>query len=121
MKNLEEIKATRNLNIVAENPAEGIMGHYCTIDYTKAGTPKVKQQYTFVFSWNNGWEHLSISLTDNMNKCPSWDEMCMFKDIFFKDDEACVEYHPKKEDYVNVHPRMLTYMETTRPRTTNTR
>lgn len=121
MKNLEEIKATRNLKIVNENPNEGIMGYYEAIDYTQKGTPKIKQTYTFVFTWNNDWEHLSISLTDKITKCPSWDEMCMFKDIFFKEDEACVEYHPKKADYVNLHPRVLTYMATTRQRTTITR
>ena len=121
MRNLEEIKATRNLNIVMENPQEGIMGYYYKIDYTKKGTPILGQKYTFVFSWHKGWEHLSISLTDNIHNCPTWDEMCMFKDMFFKEDEACVEYHPKKEDYVNVHPRLLTYMATIESRVANTR
>ena len=27
--------------------------------------------------------------------------MCEIKEIFFKDEEACVEYHPAKSEYVN--------------------
>ena len=29
------------------------------------------------------------------------------KDIFWGEDEVCVEYHPKREDYVNMHPHCL--------------
>lgn len=29
------------------------------------------------------------------------------KEIFWGDDEVCVEYHPKKEDYINLHPHCL--------------
>ena len=61
-------------------------------------------EYIFVFTKSLGWEHLSIS---HKNKTPSWDVMCEIKDIFFKEDEVCVQYHPKKEDYVNNHPHCL--------------
>jgi len=33
--------------------------------------------------------------------------MCTVKDIFFADDECVVQYHPAKEDYVNVYPYAL--------------
>lgn len=38
---------------------------------------------------------------------PSWDDMCMIKDIFFKDDECAVQYHPPKSEYVNNMPNCL--------------
>lgn len=42
-----------------------------------------------------------------MMRCPTWSEMCAVKDIFFRDDECCVEYHPAKKDYVNVYEHCL--------------
>lgn len=49
-----------------------------------------------------GWEHVSISLP-NQKRCPTWSEMCMFKDIFWQDDETVIQFHPAKSDYVNRH------------------
>lgn len=66
--------------------------------------PVERKNYFFVFSWGQGWEHLSVS---QRNKTPSWDIMCRIKNVFWGEDEACVEYHPKKEDYVNLHPHCL--------------
>lgn len=60
--------------------------------------------FFFVCSNGGGWDHVSVSLR---NRCPSWDEMCAIKDIFFHDHECCVEYHPAKKDYVNVYPYCL--------------
>ena len=66
--------------------------------------PVERKNYFFVFSWGQGWEHLSVS---QRNKTPSWDIMCRIKNVFWGEDEVCVEYHPKKEDYVNLHPHCL--------------
>lgn len=33
--------------------------------------------------------------------------MCMVKDIFFRDDECVVEFHPPKKDYVDLMPYCL--------------
>ena len=57
-----------------------------------------------IYSNGGGWDHVSVSLS---NRCPTWDEMCAVKDVFFREDECCIEYHPKKEDYVNRHPYCL--------------
>lgn len=57
-----------------------------------------------IFSWTDGWDHVSVSYPD---RCPTWDEMCMVKDIFFRDDECVAQYHPAKKDYVNLHPYCL--------------
>ena len=57
-----------------------------------------------VFSWGDGWDHVSVSYPD---RCPTWDEMCKAKDIFFRDDECVIQFHPPKAEYVNVHPYCL--------------
>lgn len=61
---------------------------------------------TFFAVYSNGgdWDHVSVS---HKSRCPTWDEMCEIKDIFFDEDECCVEYHPAKSNYVNIHPYCL--------------
>lgn len=54
-----------------------------------------------------GWEHVSVSLPDSPHKCPSWDEMCLVKALFWDDHECVVQFHPPKEDYVNNHAGCL--------------
>lgn len=53
---------------------------------------------------DGGWEHVSVSYK---NRVPTWDEMCKVKDMFWKDNECVVQYHPPKSEYVNVHPYCL--------------
>lgn len=50
------------------------------------------------------WEHVSVSLR---NRCPNWQEMHHIKQIFWGDDEAVMQLHPPKKDYVNCHPHCL--------------
>lgn len=38
---------------------------------------------------------------------PSWEDMCMIKDIFFREDEAVIQIHPPKSEYVNNVPNCL--------------
>jgi hypothetical protein len=60
-----------------------------------------------------GWEHVSV-VTRYRNKAnksktrtPTWDEMCMVKDLFFEQTETVVQFHPEKSEYVNNHPHCL--------------
>ncbi|MFL6416129.1 MAG: hypothetical protein ACJ74Y_10745 [Bryobacteraceae bacterium] len=53
-----------------------------------------------------GWEHVSVSLTDSV-KCPSWMEMCIVKDLFWNPEEAVMQLHPPKSEYVNNHEGCL--------------
>lgn len=66
--------------------------------------PHVKKPLAVVFSWGGGWDHVSIS---HRSRIPSWDEMCMVKEIFFDDEECVVQYHPPRSQYVNNHPNVL--------------
>lgn len=51
-----------------------------------------------------GWEHVSVSLVD---RCPTWEEMCLIKNAFWKPDELVIQFHPPKENYYNLHPHVL--------------
>lgn len=51
-----------------------------------------------------GWEHVSVS---HPSRCPTWEEMCKVKEMFWRDDETVVQFHPRKERYYNVHPYCL--------------
>ncbi len=46
------------------------------------------------------WEHVSVSCA---NRCPTWDEMCAVKDLFWTGEETVVQFHPRKSRYVNRH------------------
>ena len=96
MKNLEEIKKTPNLFIEAEAENDGMGGHY----YDKYNNKNLN----FIFSYQLGWEHLSVSMP---NKTPSWEQMCMMKDIFWGEDEVCMQLHPAKENYIDNMPYCL--------------
>lgn len=96
MKNIEEIKKTPNLFIEAEAKNDGMGGKY----YDKY----TGKWLNFIFSYQMGWEHLSVSMP---SRTPTWEQMCIMKDIFWNKNEVCVEYHPREEDYVNNHKHCL--------------
>jgi hypothetical protein len=51
-----------------------------------------------------GWEHVSVS---TLVRCPTWEEMCFVKALFWDDDDCVVQFHPPKSEYVNHHPYCL--------------
>lgn len=51
-----------------------------------------------------GWEHVSVSLP---TRCPTWDEMCYVKSIFWDDEDTVMQLHPPKSQWVNNHPYCL--------------
>lgn len=57
-----------------------------------------------IASSGDGWDHVSVSLP---NRCPTWDEMCRVKRLFFHEDECVIQYHPPEEDYVNENEFVL--------------
>ena len=59
-----------------------------------------------IASSGGGWDHVSVH-PKNQKRCPSWDEMCAIKDMFFDSEESVVQYHPPKSKYVNNHPYVL--------------
>lgn len=59
-----------------------------------------------VASIDGEWEHVSVT-PRNKKRCPTWDEMCAIKDMFFYDEEEVIQIHPRKSEYVNLHPYCL--------------
>ncbi len=57
-----------------------------------------------IASDGNGWEHVSVSL---IKRCPTWEEMCFIKGAFWDEEDAVVQYHPPKSEYVNNYPFCL--------------
>jgi hypothetical protein len=54
--------------------------------------------------YGKGWEHVSVSCVD---RCPTWAEMDKVKKLFWSDDETVVQFHPRENVKVNVHPYCL--------------
>lgn len=70
----------------------------------KFGIPCNGKFFTVLISDGVEWDHVSISLPD---ATPSWDDMCYFKNLFFKPNETVIQYHPAESEYVNNHPYCL--------------
>lgn len=72
-------------------------------------------KYVILISSVMDWEHVSITMLDyrknkhgkTVKRCLTWEEMCYIKDLFFKEEEAVMQLHPPKSDYVNNHPYCL--------------
>ena len=60
-----------------------------------------------IASDQEGWQHVSVSLHDQPNMTPSWSIMNLVKGLFWNDDEAVMQLHPPKSDYINNHPGCL--------------
>lgn len=55
-----------------------------------------------------GWEHVSVHVVeDYIAETPTWDEMCIIKDIFWDEEDCVVQYHPPKSHYINHHENVL--------------
>ena len=104
MRNREEIKNRSGMQIKTEGE-DGFAGTFYTNKViSKNGKVKLENPLNFIFSNGCGFEHLSVSTP---TRCPTWDEMCIMKEVFWNDDEVCMQLHPKKEEYVNNHPFCL--------------
>lgn len=89
MKTFEEIK--KNTRIAVIN--EGVDGFQGII-----AMPTWKG--SLIVSKGGGWEHVSVS-PEKHRIVPTWDDMCRLKDMFWNENEAVIEVHPVKADYVN--------------------
>lgn len=57
-------------------------------------------KFRVVSSDGAGWEHVSVSIA-NKKRCPTWEEMCMIKNLFWSEEDCVIQYHPPKSQYVN--------------------
>lgn len=58
-----------------------------------------------------GWDHLSVSLVKlkggPIPKTPTWEMMCRAKGYFWEPEQEAYQFHPRKSEYVNMHPYVL--------------
>jgi len=90
MKTIKQIKAGLTSAKWYEEGEDGLRG----ILFLK------NKELRFIFSYDEGWEHASVSLA---NRCPTWDEMCFIKNFFWNPEDCVIQYHPPESQYKNVH------------------
>lgn len=104
MRPLEEILKSPYLSI-GNDVAQVLLAKGAAIALDGTFTdPVTRKTWVFVFSDDPYFEHLSIS---SRHKTPDWDTMSRIKDVFFQDEEECVQFHPKKSQYVNIMEHCL--------------
>jgi hypothetical protein len=57
-----------------------------------------------------GWEHVSVRARIKGSKrarCPTWEEMCYIKDLFWEPSETVIQFHPPESKAINMHPSVL--------------
>src|SRR5690554_2926413 len=92
MKSIEELKKNPRIQFI-ETGKDGGIGYIVH--------PVVEWHMTVIFSNALGWDHVSVS---RGNQTPTWEEMCIVKDIFFREEECVVQYHPPKTENINNNP-----------------
>ena len=108
MKTIHELKQEPRLTIEREG-ADGFQG---TVVFPL-------WRGSVICSNGAGWEHVSVAPYKH-RIMPSWEDMCRIKDMFFRDDEAVIQIHPPKADYVDnakncLHLWRCTYREMVLP------
>ena len=98
MKSMPEIKKLPRI-VFDKVDEDGFKAHVLLLS-----TKQKNRAATVVASWGCGWDHVSVSFT---NRTPTWEEMAEVKEMFFKPDEVCFQFHPAETDYVNYHPYCL--------------
>lgn len=95
MKSFDEIASNGRI-IVAKRASDGLAG--------EIHMPRWRG--TIIASNGAGWNHVSVAPYKH-TITPTWDDMCMIKDICFGDEEWVMQLHPAKSEYVNNMPNCL--------------
>lgn len=65
---------------------------------------RFKHTLKCIASDGEGWEHVSVSLN---HRTPRWNEMCYIKDLFWDEEDWVIQFHPAKDNNINLHPHCL--------------
>jgi hypothetical protein len=76
-------------------------GNNGCFEFTHAGLT-----FFAIASDGEGWEHVSISIPGR-NRCPTWEQMCDIKAMFWDEKDCVMQLHPPQSEYVNNHPYCL--------------
>lgn len=57
------------------------------------------------------FDHVSVSVRHQGGtktpRCPTWEEMCWIKSLFWDEEDTVIQYHPPRSKYVNRHAHCL--------------
>ena len=73
------------------------------IPTTRTG-PVIAIQVNSACPESDWWDHASASLA---HRCPTWEEMCMIKDLLWNAEDCVVQFHPPKFEYINMAKHCL--------------
>lgn len=94
---------------------DGSWGEFNTVADSKSGSfiISTKDPSWLIYamaSAREGWEHVSVVVRRGAGgkpRTPTWEEMCIVKDLFWDPEDMAVQYHPPKSQYVSSHPNCL--------------
>lgn len=98
MRTLEEIKEKSKM-----------WNYECMFGILHSGLIKLPECGTCVvcFGYNeDGYEHVSVSPKKKF-VLPSWNDMAVLNDIFFREEEESYQIMPKQSEYVNIKQNCL--------------
>lgn len=58
------------------------------------------REINVVVSTEGGWDLVSVM---TRGSSPTWDEMCLVREIFFRDDETAIQYSVPKPERISTH------------------
>jgi hypothetical protein len=73
-------------------------------------SPEPGWRLAVLASDGDGWEHVSVHAYKRggrRQRTPSWREMTFIKDQFWDDEDVVIQFHPRRSEYVNLHPHTL--------------
>lgn len=100
------MRNTPNLRI-EQYRATDVPGYESSVELGNNGLFMLPKKLVAMASDGAGWDHVSVSFGRDATRCPTWEEMCYVKGLFFKDDEVVIQYHPAKEASINCHEYCL--------------
>lgn len=62
--------------------------------------------YRVIAANGEGWEHVSVSIPTE-KRCPTWEEMCYIKSMFWDDEDTVMQLHPPRSQWINDHDYCL--------------
>lgn len=78
---------------------------------------RIQRTWFFVIASDGAhWDHVSVSLrkyarnpvsSHQMERTPTWEEMCWIKDLFWDKEQAVIQFHPPESEYVSIHDYVL--------------
>lgn len=105
MKNTPPNRNRVRRGFMASDDTIGMNGRFIFERAYKSGTKTILQVIVSDGALTE-WEHVSICIPDR-KRCPTWEEMCYIKDLFWDAHETVLQFHPKETDYINQHPFVL--------------